>query len=239
MPTSGMMRWRLLSLCIVTGHSETLEGCRRVRRIAAGGIEGHAVVRRVEHRVVEDIERLRVESQRNSFRQFRVFEGTEVKASLERDTEDIAPGGAVARFNVITQRYPHLAGRDQRNTECSGVQQHWPNSRTGAWAWGHFLRARPRLAGQKRNDGIPDKVIRPEVQAGHASGEIVNAVWLYALCHDDSPDAPSICNLVLESFRLSDFGNFVLIRQYVVAVEVGGSVSRVRLQGIVACNERS
>ena len=110
-------------------HSEVLRvrrrSCQRLRieareRIKAS-VQLEVAVWRIETGLVEDVEGIRLEFQRDPLRDLKVLENREIETRLERRTEYIAPGSTVAGFKGIASGRSRRSGTAGWNTTLAGT----------------------------------------------------------------------------------------------------------------------
>src|ERR1700719_3421721 len=72
----------------ITWRGAAVERSRHIRRITERRIEGDVVIRRVEARMIEGVEELPIEANRQTLVQARFLEHREIEAGLEAPTKD-------------------------------------------------------------------------------------------------------------------------------------------------------
>src|ERR1017187_3133896 len=75
-----------------------LGGVRKTRKRIEAGVERKVTVWRIEIRMVENVERVRLEFQGDAFGDLEVLEKRQIEACLEWGAEDITSVGPVAGF---------------------------------------------------------------------------------------------------------------------------------------------
>ena len=95
--------------------------------------------------------------------------------------------------------------------------------------------------GSEGHNGVGDAVESAVVEAAHRAGEIDNAVRLTALDDGDPSERPVVEHLSGEGPLVVELRQNEAVGkvEYVLAVEVGGSVAAAKVIGIVAVVEKS
>src|SRR5580704_9492477 len=216
-----------------------------LRRIFEERVELDVVVGRVEARVVEDVERLHVELEVESFVDLEVFEYSHVNARLERADENIAASGtkvglvdvangfaarSVARWDAV------LPGLQQRNAECRAVEDRITGI-DAERALQNRIRALRAAGAADGNERVGDEVVAAAVElAGDTTAELDDAVGLAAFRGDQAASAPTVDDLVGPTVNHGQLREFVGVRNHenVATVEVGVSVAGAQVFRIIA-----
>src|SRR5713101_6800817 len=197
--------------------------------------------------MVEDVEKLRVVLEMEALGQLEILEDGEIETALEWATEDIAAAGPIAIFEVVTRaghgvaRWNAVRPRSEWNggAERQSIQHRFPRIDTGG-----SLQKGTDFLGTEAADGdngVGDEILGTPENAADASGEINHAIWLAALQHGDSADAPAVDHVFHKCRRVGERGKRVLIAddEDVGTVEVRVAIGRTRVERVVAVIEQA
>ena len=78
---------------------------------------------RIEARVVEDVECIRLEFQGEALRELEILEDREIETRLERRAENVAPVASVTGFQRVANGCPRRSGAAGRNSALARAQE--------------------------------------------------------------------------------------------------------------------
>jgi hypothetical protein len=197
--------------------------------------------------MVEDVKKLRVVPEMEALVQLEILEEGEIETALERPAENVAAAGPIAIFESITRTSIRVA---RRNAVSPRSEWSWGSERPGIQHGfsrvdsSGSLRIGIHLLGTHATDGdngIGDEVLSAPENAADASGEIDHAIWLAALQHRDSAEAPAVDHAFHKRRGVGERRKSVLITdsEDVGAVKVSVSICRSGAEGIVPVKEEA
>ena len=224
-------------------QSDSLARCGGIlvaRHWAKAIIQAHIVIRSVETGMVEQIEKLRVVPQIETFSQLKILKDAEVEPALEGPSENIAPRGSESGFEIVADslsigctgvrvhrrsalRHTALTRIQKRNREGGGVEIRI----RGVDAMGALqLYLRDRFSRSNRQDRVCDKVVGAEKDVAHRSREISHAERLSGFQHGDPANSPAVHHGIRDSRKSGDRGYLIHVTEHenVRAVVTGVSV---------------
>src|SRR5215831_8379241 len=125
---------------------------RRKRRRIAAVTQAHAVVGRIKAGMIEDVEEIGPELKVYTLSDLELLGKSNIKALLERRSEQISAAGAKSGFERVVKRHPHLAWSNQRHREAIDVEGRFGGVQVLVGSLQHHLARRE--SGLQRQDRI-------------------------------------------------------------------------------------
>src|SRR5260370_36124725 len=214
----------------------------RNRRISKEGVELDVIAGDIEGGMIEDVECIKVVSQREPLGHFEVLEDPEIETLLKWAAEYVAATTGVTVLERVADSAARITWRHtigsrhvrRRNSKRCCVEHRLESVHAGG-----ALKNRIAGSGSNSTDGndwVSNKVLSVSpIDTGSAAAEINHAVRLAALEHCNPIYAPAIRDRLQPSTATGDYGKVVVIthREDMSAIKIGASIGRARIIVII------